>query len=91
LETDQSYRRLITIPKNPNPTSIFKLDKQNLEKYNFTINMEKDYEFKSRKKFDLSIDNRTLRKSIDSHKPELKLTDLGSRIPCPVHLNFTKF
>lgn len=47
--------------------------------------------FPSREGIRLSMDHRSLRKAVYSHPHELGLTDLGSRIECPIQTDSNKF
>lgn len=87
-------RRLFSVP-NPPPgvksTPTGKLDQQNLEMYDFTIKKVQPFQYFSREGILLSGDHRSVRKLIYSHAPELGLSDLMNRIPCPVQLDPDKF
>jgi hypothetical protein len=80
-------RRLLEIL--PTPTG--KLDQQNLENFDFTNKKLQPIVFPSREGTRLSMDHRSLRKAVYSHSPELGLSDLGSRISCPVQTDPTKY
>ena len=77
------------VPASPTPTA--KLDQQNLIVFDFTNQKLQPINFPSREGIRLSMDHRSLRKAVYSHAPELGLTDLGSRIQCPVQLDPNKF
>jgi hypothetical protein len=68
-----------------------KLDSQNLEKFDFTQRKLQPMRFPSREGIQLAMDQRSLRKTVYSHPTELGLSDLGSRIACPVQGDPNKF
>jgi hypothetical protein len=94
-EKIQIRRRLFAVNQNPapvaNPTPTGQLDQQNLEKYDFTTQKIKSFHYRSREGILLSADHQGLRKIIYSHAPELGLSDLINRIPCPIQLDPNKF
>ena len=94
-EKTQLRRRLFAVNPNPAPVTqsmpTGKLDQQNLEKYDFTTQKIQPFHYRSREGILLSVDHRGLRKIIYSHAPELGLSDLISRIPCPIQLDPNKF
>ena len=55
-----------------------------MAKFDFTRKKLQLTEFYSREGIKLSMDHRSLRKIVYGHPTELGLSDLGSRIPCPV-------
>ena len=62
-----------------------------MEKYDFTTKKVQPFKYSSREGLTLSADHRSLRKIIYSHPKELGLTDLISRIPCPIQSDPNKF
>lgn len=47
--------------------------------------------FPSREGIQLNMDHRSLRKAVYSHSTELGLSDLGSRVQCPVQVDSRKY
>jgi hypothetical protein len=94
-EKTEMRRRLFAVNPNPPPvgksTPTGKLDQQNLEKYDFTSQKIQPFNFRSREGILLSADHRALRKIIYAHAPELGLSDLINRIPCPIQSDPDKF
>ena len=85
-----SRKRLMEIA--PTPTG--KLDSQNLANFDFTNRKLQPIRFTSREGIQLSMlsmDHRSLRKAVYSHPKELGLSDLGSKITCPVQTDPNKF
>jgi hypothetical protein len=80
-------RKLLAI--SPTPTG--KLDQQNLKNFDFTNKKLQPMVFPSREGTRLSMDHRSLRKAVYSHSSELGLSDIGSRISCPVQTDPTKY
>jgi len=80
-------RRLMEVA--PTPTG--KLDSPNLANFDFTNRKLQPMRFPSREGIQLSMDHRSLRKAVYSHPTELGLSDLGSRIACPVQGDPNKF
>jgi hypothetical protein len=79
-------RRLLGV--SPTPTG--KLDEENLKNFDFTNKKLQPMVFPSREGIRLSMDARSIRKVVYSHSMELGLSDLGSRISCPVQPDPTK-
>ena len=73
-------RRLLAV--SPTPTA--QLDAENLAKFDLTNRKLQVIIFPSREGIQFSMDPRSLRKVVYSHSTELGLSDLGSRIPCPI-------
>ena len=65
-------------------TPTAELDKPNLKKYDLTTQTIQPFQYRSREGITLSADHRSLRKIIYGHAPELGLSDLINRIPCPI-------
>ena len=72
-------------------TPTAELDKPNLKKYDLTTQTIQPFQYRSREGITLSADHRSLRKIIYGHAPELGLSDLINRIPCPIQLDSNKF
>ena len=81
-------RKLLAVPGSI-PTG--KLDAENLEKFDFTQKKLQPMKFPSRDGIKLSMDHRSLRKIVYGHPEQLGLSDLDSRIPCPVQTDPDKF
>ena len=94
-EKTQLRRRLFAANPNPapgpKPTFTKELDQPYLKKYDFTTQTVQPFNFRSREGILLSADHRALRKIIYAHAPELGLSDLINRIPCPRQLDSDKF
>lgn len=73
------------------PTPTEKLDSQNLANFDFTNKKLQPMRFPSRDGIQLYMGHRSLRKAVYSHPTELGLSDLGSRIACPVQGDPNKF
>lgn len=69
------------------PTPTAQLDAENLAKFYLTNRKLQSIRFPSREGIQLSMDPRSIRKVVYSHSTELGLSDLGSRIPCPIQDN----
>ena len=84
-------RRLLATAAAPSPTPTAKLDKDNLNKYDLTSKPMLFFDYPTREEIRLSMDHRVLRKIVYSHPHELGLTDLESRIACPIQPDPNKF
>ena len=87
-EMEEAFpRRRLLI--SPTPTG--KLDQQNLIAFDLTNKKLKPMYFPSREGIQLNMNHRSLRKAVYSHSTELDLSDLDSRVPCPVQVDSSKY